>query len=35
MLPWRDRYENKDPNLKSNPNDDIIQMYTSGTTGYP
>ena len=32
---WRDRHENKDPNLKSNANDDIIQMYTSGTTGYP
>tara|TARA_Y100000992_G_scaffold231803_1_gene162894 strand:+ start:3550 stop:5112 length:1563 start_codon:yes stop_codon:yes gene_type:complete len=32
---WRDRNENEDPNLKSNPNDDIIQMYTSGTTGYP
>ena len=34
-ITWRDRNENEDPNLKSEPNDDIIQMYTSGTTGYP
>lgn len=32
---WRDRFENKDPMLPIAPDDDVIQLYTSGTTGHP
>ncbi len=32
---WRDRHTPEDPMLKHDPDDDIIQLYTSGTTGYP
>ena len=32
---WRDSFEDKDPMLESNGNDDVIQLYTSGTTGHP
>ncbi len=30
---WRDRQENIDPMLASKSEDDVLQMYTSGTTG--
>ncbi len=32
---WRDRHEAKDPMLAIAPDDDVIQLYTSGTTGHP
>ena len=32
---WRDRQENRDPMLASKAEDDVLQMYTSGTTGLP
>ena len=32
---WRDKFEAIDPFLESNIEDDVIQLYTSGTTGYP
>ncbi len=32
---WRDSFEAKDPNVAMHADDDIIQLYTSGTTGYP
>ena len=32
---WRDRQENIDPMLASKSDDDVLQMYTSGTTGLP
>ena len=32
---WRDRQENIDPMLASKSEDDVLQMYTSGTTGLP
>jgi len=32
---WRDRAEAVDPNMVSPADDDIIQLYTSGTTGNP
>ena len=32
---WRDRQENTDPMLASKSEDDVLQMYTSGTTGLP
>ena len=32
---WRDSFEDKDPMLESDGNDDVIQLYTSGTTGHP
>lgn len=32
---WRDQFEALDPNLPNLPEDDVIQLYTSGTTGYP
>ena len=34
-ISWRDSQEDLDPHLKSNGNDDVIQLYTSGTTGHP
>ena len=32
---WRDGFEAKDPGLPHAPDDDVIQLYTSGTTGHP
>jgi acyl-CoA synthetase (AMP-forming)/AMP-acid ligase II len=32
---WRDEAEAHDPALASDPDDDVIQLYTSGTTGHP
>jgi len=32
---WRDSFEAKDPQLPVDDNDDVIQLYTSGTTGHP
>ena len=32
---WRNNQENKDPLSISEENDDVIQLYTSGTTGNP
>tara|TARA_R110000824_G_scaffold118960_2_gene271445 strand:- start:65008 stop:66579 length:1572 start_codon:yes stop_codon:yes gene_type:complete len=32
---WRDAAEAKDPMLPASPDDDVIQLYTSGTTGHP
>ena len=32
---WRDRFPAEDPQVEVGPHDDIIQLYTSGTTGYP
>lgn len=33
--PWIDGYPANDPHLAADPNDDIVQLYTSGTTGLP
>ncbi len=33
--PWRDAQPAKDPLLPVAPDDDVIQLYTSGTTGHP
>jgi acyl-CoA synthetase (AMP-forming)/AMP-acid ligase II len=33
--PWRDANPAKDPMLPIAPDDDVIQLYTSGTTGHP
>jgi len=32
---WRDAQSATDPNLRIAPDDDVIQLYTSGTTGHP
>jgi len=32
---WRDAHPAKDPMLPVAPGDDVIQLYTSGTTGHP
>ncbi|MEG9861533.1 MAG: long-chain-fatty-acid--CoA ligase [Parvularculales bacterium] len=32
---WRDSHEAKAPDLSQAPENDVIQLYTSGTTGYP
>jgi fatty-acyl-CoA synthase len=32
---WRDKQSKEDPGLNTSPADTAIQMYTSGTTGYP
>lgn len=32
---WRDSQSNSDPNLESELDDDVMQLYTSGTTGLP
>lgn len=32
---WRDSFPDTDPLLEHAPDDDIIQLYTSGTTGHP
>jgi acyl-CoA synthetase (AMP-forming)/AMP-acid ligase II len=34
-LAWRDRAEAIDPHMGDDPEDDVIQLYTSGTTGNP
>ncbi len=33
--PWRDARPDTDPMLPVAPDDDVIQLYTSGTTGHP
>jgi len=32
---WRDSQDDQDPGLKTQGEDDVIQLYTSGTTGLP
>ena len=32
---WRDSFDDADPMLKGHKDDDVIQLYTSGTTGLP
>lgn len=32
---WRDQQESSAPGLRTEDNDDVIQLYTSGTTGLP
>ena len=32
---WRDVQDGRDPMLQVAPDDDVIQLYTSGTTGHP
>jgi acyl-CoA synthetase (AMP-forming)/AMP-acid ligase II len=32
---WRDDLATRDPMLKAQPHDDVLQLYTSGTTGLP
>ena len=32
---WRDGLATRDPMLKAAPDDDVLQLYTSGTTGLP
>ncbi|MFP4004998.1 MAG: long-chain-fatty-acid--CoA ligase, partial [Alphaproteobacteria bacterium] len=32
---WRSMHATYDPGLKARPEDDVIQLYTSGTTGHP
>ena len=32
---WIDAHADDDPNLAARPDDDVIQLYTSGTTGLP
>ena len=32
---WRDSHDDIDPMLESKGEDDVIQLYTSGTTGHP
>ena len=34
-VPWRDAHEARDPMLPVALDDDVIQLYTSGTTGHP
>ncbi|MBU6373006.1 MAG: long-chain-fatty-acid--CoA ligase [Alphaproteobacteria bacterium] len=33
--PWRDDLATRDPMLKAEADDDVLQLYTSGTTGLP
>ena len=35
FLSWRDSQDSSNPGLKSKKDDDILQLYTSGTTGHP
>lgn len=35
FVTWRDGFDATDPHVEMGPHDDIIQLYTSGTTGYP
>lgn len=32
---WRGLYPDHEPGLQARPDDDVIQLYTSGTTGHP
>ena len=32
---WRDGQSDTDPMLTADPDDDVVQLYTSGTTGFP
>ena len=32
---WREKNKSSDPKVECGLNDDVIQLYTSGTTGYP
>ena len=32
---WRDAQKDEDPFIETQPEDDVIQLYTSGTTGHP
>lgn len=32
---WRDQFSRSDPEIDCRPDDDVIQLYTSGTTGHP
>lgn len=32
---WRDQFPNSDPEIECSLDDDVIQLYTSGTTGHP
>ena len=32
---WRNSFEDNDPKLTGHADDDVIQLYTSGTTGHP
>ena len=34
-ISWRNSQNSANPEIKSSPNDDILQLYTSGTTGHP
>ena len=34
-ISWKDSHDDIDPMLESNGEDDVIQLYTSGTTGHP
>ncbi len=32
---WKSKFDDSDPKLKGENDDDVIQLYTSGTTGLP
>ena len=34
-ISWRDSQKAEDPEMESHLQDDVIQLYTSGTTGHP
>ncbi len=35
FVDWRDSQKDEDPLIETLPDDDVIQLYTSGTTGHP
>ena len=35
FVDWRDAQKDEDPLIETLPDDDVIQLYTSGTTGHP
>jgi acyl-CoA synthetase (AMP-forming)/AMP-acid ligase II len=35
VFDWRDGQKDEDPLIETLPDDDVIQLYTSGTTGHP
>ena len=35
FVDWRDAQRDEDPFIETLPDDDVIQLYTSGTTGHP
>ena len=35
FVDWRDLQKDEDPLIETLPDDDVIQLYTSGTTGHP